>query len=118
MARGSSKQLLADLLRQSAVAIAADADVLCRQQDEAIVKSLLKQAQDAAETATGKSVKLTLSKEKLDDETSWGGVTLKSAKGGKVVCDNTLAARLTHCFEEQLPTVRHYLFHEKASLDA
>lgn len=108
------KQLLADLLRQSAISIAADADVLCRKQDEGVVKGLLKQAEDAATASTGKPVKLTLSKDKLDDEESWGGVVLKSAGGHKVVCDNTLAARTSHCFAEQMPTVRHYLFHEKA----
>eukprot|EP00672_Neobodo_designis_P018233 CAMPEP_0174827590 /NCGR_PEP_ID=MMETSP1114-20130205/822_1 /TAXON_ID=312471 /ORGANISM="Neobodo designis, Strain CCAP 1951/1" /LENGTH=218 /DNA_ID=CAMNT_0016061257 /DNA_START=59 /DNA_END=715 /DNA_ORIENTATION=- len=108
------KQLLADLLRQSAIAIAADADVVCRKQDEGVVKGLLKQAEEAAQQACGKAVKLTLSKEHLDDEASWGGVTLKSAGGHKVICDNTLAARTAHCFDEQMPTVRHYLFHEKA----
>jgi len=108
------KQLLADILRQSAVSIADDADVLCRKQDEQIVKGLLKQAEEAGSRATGKPMKLTLSKDKLDDEAAWGGVVLKSANNHKVICDNTLAARMAHCFDEQMPTVRYYLFHEKA----
>lgn len=113
--QGKYKQLLADLLRQSAVAIADDADVLCRKQDEGVVKSLLKQTEQAASAACGKPVKLTMSKDSLDDAAAWGGVTLKSSNGHKVVCDNTLAARTAHCFAEQMPTVRHYLLHDKAA---
>ena len=113
---GKYKTLLADILRQSAIAIAADASVQCRQEDEAVVKGLLKGAETAAAEKVGKAIKLTLSKDFLDAESSWGGVILRSAGARAVVCDNTLAARSKHCFAEQLPTVRYYLFHEKASL--
>jgi V-type H+-transporting ATPase subunit E len=109
------KQLLADLLRQSATAIAADAEVVVRQADEAVVNGLLKQAQEAAEQVIGKPVTLTMSKERLEDDVAWGGVTLKSANG-KVVCNNTLSVRLAHCFEEQEPTMRYFLFNDKVQM--
>ena len=108
------RQQFIEARKQVAVSIADDADVLCRKQDEQIVKGLLKQAEEAGSRATGKPMKLTLSKDKLDDEAAWGGVVLKSANNHKVICDNTLAARMAHCFDEQMPTVRYYLFHEKA----
>ena len=108
------KQLLADLLRQSAIAIAADAEVVCRKQDAAVVKGLLKQACDSACQSTGKNFTLKMSEQALEDEVAWGGVTLKTLNG-KVVCDNTLAARTAHGFEEQMPTIRHQLFHDKAT---
>ena len=107
------KQLLADLLRQAAIAVEADAVVKCRKADEAAVKTLLANAEQAAVSATGKPCTLSISADNLEDQVSWGGIMLTSADG-KITCDNTLASRTSHCFAEQLPIVRHYLFNESA----
>lgn len=42
-----------------------------------------------------------------------GGVTL-AARGGKIVCRNTLDARAEHAFHDLLPTVRELLFGKRA----
>jgi V-type H+-transporting ATPase subunit E len=106
------KQLLADLLRQSAVAIEADANVQCRKSDEAVVKGLLPAAEQAVHQKTGLVVKLSIGKEPLEDA-AWGGVILTSTDG-RIKCNNTLKSRTEHCFAEQLPTVRHFLFNDNA----
>lgn len=112
--QGKYKTLMADLLRQSAVAVDADADVFVRKADEGLAKGLLKQTEQAVQAATGKAVKLTIAKDNLDDDEAWGGCVLKSAGGHNIVCDNSLSYRTRNCFNEQLPTVRHFLFHDKA----
>lgn len=40
-----------------------------------------------------------------------GGVILTSFKG-RIVCDNTLKARLSYCMQKLLPEIRYMLFHE------
>ena len=40
-----------------------------------------------------------------------GGVTLTSLTG-RIVCDNTLRARLAYCLQLLLPTIRGMLFQE------
>lgn len=107
------RQLLSDLIRQSAAAIQADASVQCRKADEAMVKKALPEAESWLQAQMKKTIKLTVAKDNLNDEESWGGVVLTSADG-KIVCNNTLAYRMEHAFKEQLPTVRYQLFNDKA----
>lgn len=103
------KKLLKDLLIQSAVGIECDATVVVRKQDEAEVKGLLKDAEAAVKKARGKTVTLTIAKENLTDA-DWGGMTLHSTDG-KITNQNTLAYRMATVFTEQIPTLRHALFH-------
>lgn len=105
------KALMADLLRQAATSVASDGDVLVRKVDEALAKNLLRDAEVAVEKALGKPIKLTLSKNYLEDSEAWGGLVVQTPDG-RVVCNNTLALRMTHMFGEQLPTVRYILFDE------
>jgi len=46
-------------------------------------------------------------------ETCSGGVCL-TAKGGKIVCDNTLDARLRYAYDDLVPVLRKALFDEAA----
>jgi len=108
---GKYKQLLADLLRQSALAIDGDCEVTCRKQDEGTVKGLLKSAEEAVAAANGKKVSISLAKNKsLSDEEDWGGVVLTTTDG-RISCHNTLKYRAQAVIKEQLPTLRHALFH-------
>jgi len=45
-------------------------------------------------------------------ESSYGGIKL-TACGGRIVCDNTLSARLSLVYEELLPAIRAILFPEQ-----
>lgn len=110
------KAFLTDLLVESGVTIASDATVSTVPEDEAVVKGLLKSAQETISKKIGKEIKLTMASEKLAVEEAWGGVLLRSAHGRPVTCNNTLAARTRNCIEEQLPTIRYYLFHDQAAL--
>ena len=110
------KQLMADLLLQSVVAIQADSNVFVRKADEQVARALLKETETAYEKKTGKKVSLTLSKDSLDEEESWGGVVLKTLDG-KIICNNALAYRAESVFKEQLPTVRYLLFNDEASVN-
>lgn len=109
------RQLLLDLVRQSLAAIQDDAVISCRKQDEAVLSKALKELEQWYLAQTGKTSSLSLSKEYLDDGESWGGVVLRS-RDGRIVCNNTLSYRAHHCFAEQTPTVRYFLFNPEASL--
>jgi V-type H+-transporting ATPase subunit E len=75
------------------------------------VKGMLKEVSDLVSRTLGLTVALTLSKSSLSDDESWGGVLLTTTDG-RITCNNTLAYRASHCFNEQLPTIRYLLFHE------
>lgn len=107
-------QLLLDLIRQSFAAIQADAVVQCRKQDEQLITKALPDLHKWYESRGG-SATLTVSKDFLDDGEAWGGVVLRS-RDGRIVCNNTLSYRARHCFAEQTPTVRYYLFNSEATL--
>ena len=63
------------------------------------------------ETGLALSPKVTLNDDaaKMLPATCAGGVVLK-ALGGRVVCDNTLDARVQLVYQERLPVVREMLF--------
>lgn len=100
------QKLLEDLIQESINYIATDAVVTCIQQDEPLVSSIVKNM---------KKVKVSISKEYLSKDEVWGGVVVSSVDG-RIVCNNTLAHRAKTCFDEQLPTVRYYLFNPDVSL--
>lgn len=109
------EKLLRDLIRQSVMAVRTSAVVACLKEDEGQVNSMLKSVADWYRTQTQQSITITVSKEYLDKEEAWGGVVVSSTDG-RIVCDNTLAHRTKTCFDEQLPTVRYYLFNPDVSL--
>ena len=106
--------LLQNLLNQAAVSVRADAEVTVRQQDVNVMKSLFKKAEAEVQRITGKKISLSVNtNEYLSDEEDWGGLILVGFNG-QIVCQNTLAIRAKHVFEEQIPTVRHLMFQENA----
>jgi V-type H+-transporting ATPase subunit E len=109
------RQLLTDLLRQALMAIQADTVVQCRKKDESLVQKAIKDVEAHYQKTTGKSASVTISKDSLVDEESWGGIILSSTDG-RIVCNNTLSYRCDHAFKEQLPTIRFMLFNEKAGI--
>jgi V-type H+-transporting ATPase subunit E len=105
---GKNKALLEGLMKQSALAITCDSQVQCRKADEKLVSGLLKTVEDFVAQRTQKKISLTVSKQSLSDE-DIGGIRLTSLDG-KIICDNTLATRLSHAFQEQLPAIRYKMF--------
>jgi len=121
VARGVNyPQLLQKLIVQGLIKIEEmDVVVYCRVDDMSTTKSVLKAAiaeyVEIMERESG--IKLSPNVTISEDESrylpdsSFGGVTL-TAVNGKIVCDNTMAARLELVYEELLPSIRAILFPE------
>jgi V-type H+-transporting ATPase subunit E len=96
-----------------------DVTVVCRKEDVALVSKLLPDALTEARKLSGKADlkaeltdKFNLSPARSatnKGESCCGGVLL-SGRGGKILCNQTLDARLTIAYHKQLPQVRETLF--------
>lgn len=121
VARGTNyPQLLQKLIVQGLIKIEEmDVIVHCREEDVATTNSVLKAAVNEyveimeRESGIKLSPNVTLNKDPAKNvpASSFGGVTL-TALNGKIVCDNTMAARLELVYEELLPSIRAILFPE------
>eukprot|EP01084_Bolivina_argentea_P144596 253645_1 len=109
------KQLMGDLLKQSAKSIKGDSQVFTRKADANMVKGLLKETEQWYSNNCGGRISLSMSSESLDDDEAWGGVCLKTTDG-KITCNNTLAYRSESIFKEQLPSVRYALFNPEGGV--
>lgn len=109
------KLLLANLLNQSVAAVQDDCTVECVAEDDGLVKGLFSEAQAHYEKTTGNKVSITLDSSKLKREDVWGGLVVRSADG-RITCNNTLVARMSHCFQEQLPRIRFNLLNPDAKV--
>lgn len=108
------KPLLGQLLTQAAVSVRADASVYVRQQDVQMARSLTAAAEEEVFKRAGVRVKLTVESDNyLDTKEHWGGVRLLGMNK-QITCENTLANRAKHVFDDQLPTIRYNMFHELA----
>lgn len=122
VARGTNyPQLLQKLIVQGLIKIEEnDVTVYCRKQDFSTTKSVLKAAiaeyVEIMERETGIKLqpKVTLNQDENRQlpDSCFGGVTL-TAVNGKIVCDNTMSARLELVYEELLPSIRAILFPEE-----
>jgi len=98
------------------------AAVLCREQDEGLVRSAIPKAIQQYQELTGREAKLTLSSQRISPITfegleapSCAGGVILSAHDGKILCNNTLEQRLQTAFEQLLPTIRTILFGHSAT---
>ena len=83
---------------------------LCEQQ----VPGAVQMYADIIKKETGEIAKVTCRVNKdaakhLPDHACCGGITV-TACHGRIVCDNTLDARIQLCYEELLPQIRHELW--------
>jgi len=98
----------------------ADVHIVARAEDKTLVEAAINGAVQEYKTKSQKDVRVTLEKNthlppgpefaKGPDFCS-GGVIL-STPDGKIICSNTLDARLSMAFEQQLPKIRTILFGE------
>jgi len=89
-----------------------EVQVSCRKADAGLVKGLVSEALSEVKTRAKKETNTELKMKAIFDTTPRkcsGGVVV-SARGGKVVCDNTLDARLNIVMRTELPMVRARLF--------
>ncbi|XP_010533611.1 PREDICTED: V-type proton ATPase subunit E3 [Tarenaya hassleriana] len=115
------KNLLKDLIVQCLLRLKEPSVLLrCREEDLEMVESVLDDARDEyAEKAKVHTPEILVDKDVFlpaapsgDDHIGphcSGGVVLAS-RDGKIVCENTLDARLEVAFRKQLPEIRKWLF--------
>ena len=112
--------LLTRLIVQALIKIEeTDVVIYCRQADLAMVTKVLPQAVSdlvkLMKEKAGVDVKpnVTVNQNRSKDlETSTGGGIIAVADDGRIVCDNTLEARLNLVYIELLPSIRAILFPE------
>lgn len=109
------QELLKKLIRESLLSIRSSVIISCIEEDKKQIVSLLPQLIDWYQSVKKEHITITVSEEFLSKEDVWGGVMVASLDG-RIVCNNTLSHRTKTCFEEQLPTVRYYLFTPDTSL--
>jgi len=121
VARGQNyAQLVQKLIVQGLIKIEEmDVTVYCREEDIPVVEKILDDATaeyvEIMERESGikltPNVQLNQKEEKFLPQSTYGGIML-TAIDGKIVCDNTMAARLKLVYEELLPSIRAILFPE------
>mmetsp|Transcript_21247 Transcript_21247/g.25281 ORF Transcript_21247/g.25281 Transcript_21247/m.25281 type:complete len:221 (-) Transcript_21247:202-864(-) len=113
-------QLMQKLIVQALIKIEEmDVTVYCREVDNHIVEGILKAAVaeyvEIMERESGvvlqPKVELNAKPEKFLPDSTYGGVMLTAIEG-KIVCDNTMSARLGLVYSELLPSIRAILFPE------
>jgi len=114
--KASYKQFLLDALMQAMIKIWDEREVIvsCRKEDGALVKQILPEALKAVKAKAKKETDEDLEMKATFDSTPFkccGGVRV-TARGGRVICDNTLDARLKISMYNLLPFVRDELFNQ------
>eukprot|EP00978_Attheya_sp_CCMP212_P008539 scaffold20005_cov55-Attheya_sp.AAC.10 len=122
VARGQNyPQLLQKLIVQGLIKIEEmEVTVYCRSADKATVAKVLSAAvKQYVEIMLKESgiklnpiVKINENSARDIDDSTYGGVIL-TAINGKIVCDNTMAARLKLVYDELLPAIRAIIFPEE-----
>merc|ERR550534_3130303 len=111
---GKYKEFLKQAMIQAFLLIWDEEEVTvsCRKEDQSVVKSLMDPAMKEVKSRAQKECNTTLKmKANFNDKpVKCSGGVIVSARGGKVVCDNTLDARLNIVMRTELPMVRERLF--------
>jgi len=94
----------------------AEVSIQCRAEDARLVRGVmgeaLAQAKEQAEAETGQAFNMQVV---FNDEPvkCSGGVVLKARKG-RIICDNTLDARLKIVLQKELPYIRNTIFDQES----
>jgi len=111
---GKYKEFLKQAMIQAFLLIWDEEEVTvsCRKQDQKVVQSLMDSAMKEVKSRAQKECNTTLAMKATfnDKPINCSGGVIVSARGGKVVCDNTLDARLNIVMRTELPMVRERLF--------
>jgi len=120
----SYKKLLQNLIVQGLIKLQeAKVQVVCRTQDLALVKEVLPVAVQEYTTKTQKHCDVSINQsepllpgpeETRGGDFCSGGIVL-STIDGRIICANTLDARLSMVFEQKLPEIRTLLYGESTT---
>jgi len=113
------QSLLQQLIVQGLLKLAEPkVQVICRKQDKQLLEKVLKLAIEEYTKISGKTCEVHLDNDTFlpagadkggEGEACSGGVVL-STPDGRIICSNTLDARLSMAFEQNLPAIRTKLF--------
>jgi len=114
------KKLLKDLIVQGFLRLQEEqATIVARKQDLSLVESVVPEAVAEYKKLSGANVTAVIDKNMFlppgpefatkEGEICSGGVVL-SSNDGKIICSNTLDARLSMAFEQNLPAIRTILY--------
>jgi len=112
------QQILRDLIIQGLLKLQeSQVSVICRKEDASLAKKVVSEASATYSSRVGKSVELRVEEsfflpsgdDPIEERRCSGGVILSSHEG-RIICSNTLDARLKMAFEQRLPQIRNILF--------
>ncbi|KAF2071661.1 hypothetical protein CYY_007015 [Polysphondylium violaceum] len=101
----------------------AKVQVVCRKEDVQLAEKILKECVSTYTSKTGKTVDVSIDKERFLPQgpkpdykgpVCCGGVILSTLEG-RIICKNTLDARLEICFDQLTPIIRTKLYGPTAS---
>jgi len=120
----SYKKLLQSLIVQGLIKLQENkVQIVCRTQDLALVKDILPHAVQEYSGKTGKNCDVTINQseplppgpeEARGGDFCSGGIVL-STMDGRIICANTLDARLAMVFEQKLPEIRTIIYGESTT---
>lgn len=80
-------------------------EVRCLREEEQLVREVMAESQDEFNRECAIKTHMTIATANYLEKTDIGGVILTSFKG-RIVCDNSLRARLSYCMQMLLPQMR------------
>ncbi len=89
-------------------------EVKCLNKDVTVVKELAAQVQREFNETSSIQTKITVNERQFLNDSDIGGIYVTS-NNGRIVCNNTLAARLEYSVQKLLPDIRFLLFEQGGS---
>ena len=87
-------------------------EVKCLKKDVPLVKEIVRESEGEFNQMCSVQAKITINERQNLADSDIGGVYITSNKG-RIVCNNTLAARLDYSMQSLLPDIRNVLFHNQ-----
>ena len=89
-------------------------EVKCLKKDVSVAKELAAQVQQEFNETSSIQTKITVNDRQFLNDSDIGGIYVTS-NSGRIVCNNTLAARLEYSVQKLLPDIRFLLFEQGGS---
>ena len=106
------KNLLKGLIKQGLIKLLEEnIEVRCLREEEDLIKEVMGEVQRDFNAECAVQSNMVIATANYLEAADIGGVILTSYKG-RIVCDNSLRARLSYCIQMLLPDMRFMLFHD------
>lgn len=114
--RNKYRDVMTKLILQGLVILGeTEVSLQARQEDLDLVQAVMNDAKSQYEARTGNRVDLSLNnKRNLPSYPDCSGGVVLSAQHGRIVCNNTLDARLKMAYDVSIPRIRYTLFNDNA----